>query len=153
MLMQKQCNKIILQEIQNVLEIQQCSMFFIIEKIKETFLNLTQEIMKIFQIISANLFCHQQRMIQYYTVNVKLSVSQLNRLKSTTRIATDITLRLSSYKTGDDESNFPHRLLLTDRQTASILIDKQPVFLRPLKISYHKNYKIIKTLKFSKTKL
>ena len=32
----------------------------------------------------------------------------------------DVTLRLSLNLTGDDETNFPHRVLLTDSQVASL---------------------------------
>ena len=49
-------------------------------------------------------------------VNVKLSASQLNELKQTTKNTTDVTLGLSSNIFGDDDINFPHKLLLTDRQ-------------------------------------
>ena len=49
-------------------------------------------------------------------VNVKLSASQLNELKQTTKNATDVTLGLSSNIFGDDDTNFPRKLLLTDRQ-------------------------------------
>ena len=53
------------------------------------------------------------------SLNVKLSNSQLNKLKSAIKNETDVVLRLSSNMVGnsDDETNFPHNLLLTDRQT------------------------------------
>ena len=59
-------------------------------------------------------------MTQYNSLNVKLSNSQLNKLKSATKNETDVILRLSSNMIGnsDDEANFPHRLLLTNRQVA-----------------------------------
>ena len=55
-------------------------------------------------------------MIQYNTLNVKLSTSQLNKLKSGIRNGSEVTLRLSSNIIGNsnDETNFPHRLLLTN---------------------------------------
>ena len=55
-------------------------------------------------------------------MNVKLSNSQLNKLKSAIKNGTDIVLRLSSNMVGnsDDETNFPHKLLLTNRQTLSL---------------------------------
>ena len=55
-------------------------------------------------------------------MNVKLSNSQLNKLKSEIKNETDGILRLSSNMIGnsDDETNFPHKLLLTNRQVASI---------------------------------
>ena len=55
-------------------------------------------------------------MTQYNTVNVKLSNSQINKLKSGIKNGTEVTLNLSSNLTGNsyDENNFPHRILLTD---------------------------------------
>ena len=55
-------------------------------------------------------------MTQYNTLNMKLSNSQLNRLKSGTKNNTEITLKISSNFIGDsnDENNFPHKLLLTN---------------------------------------
>ena len=61
-------------------------------------------------------------MIQYNNLNVKLSNSQLNKLKSAIKNETDAVLRLSSNMIGNsgDEINFPHKLLLTDRQVANL---------------------------------
>ena len=61
-------------------------------------------------------------MIQYNSINVKLSNSQLNKLKSAIKNETDLVLRLSSNMIGnfDDETNFPHKLLLTNIQVAKI---------------------------------
>ena len=54
-------------------------------------------------------------------MNVKLSTSQLNKLKSAIKNETDAVLRLPSNVIGnpDDEANFPHKLLLTNRQVAN----------------------------------
>ena len=62
-------------------------------------------------------------MIQYNSLNVKLSNSQLNKLKSAIKNETDVVLRLSSNMIGNssDNTNFPHELLLTNRQVANIL--------------------------------
>ena len=51
-------------------------------------------------------------MIQYNTLNVKLSNSQLNKLKSGIKNNTEITSQISSKVVGDsyDENNFPHKL-------------------------------------------
>ena len=57
-------------------------------------------------------------MTQYNSLNVKLSNSQLNKLKSATKKETEEVLRLSSSMIGSNETNFPHQLLLTDRQVA-----------------------------------
>ena len=61
-------------------------------------------------------------MTQYNSLNVKLSNSQLNKLKSAIKNETDVVLRLSSNIIGnsDDETNFPHKLLLTNRQVANL---------------------------------
>ena len=55
-------------------------------------------------------------------MNVKLSSSQINKLKSAIKNETDVILRLSSNVIGNsnDEANFPHKLLLTNRQVANI---------------------------------
>ena len=56
-------------------------------------------------------------MTQYNSLNVKLSNSQLNKLKSAIKNETEIVLRLSSnmISNSDDETNFPHEFLLTNR--------------------------------------
>ena len=57
-------------------------------------------------------------MTQYNSLNVKLSDSQLNKLKSSIKNETDVVLRISS--NSNDNTNFPHELLLTNRQVANI---------------------------------
>ena len=59
-------------------------------------------------------------MTQYNSLNVKLSNSQLNKLKSAIKNETEVVLRLSYNMIGDNETNFPHKLLLTNRQVASL---------------------------------
>ena len=59
-------------------------------------------------------------MTQYNSLNVKLSNSQLNELKSAIKNETEVVLRLSSNMIGDNEANFPHELLLTDRQVSNL---------------------------------
>ena len=59
-------------------------------------------------------------MTQYNSLNVKLSNSQLNKLKSAIKNETEVVLRLSSNMIGDSETNFPHKLLLTNRQVANL---------------------------------
>ena len=58
-------------------------------------------------------------MTQYSSLNVELSNSQLNKLKSAIKIEAGIVLRLSSSMVGDDGTNFPHKLLLTNRQVTN----------------------------------
>ena len=61
-------------------------------------------------------------MTQYNSLNVKLSNSQLNKLKSAIKNESDVVLRISSSMVGtsNDNPNFPYKLLLTDRQVANI---------------------------------
>ena len=61
-------------------------------------------------------------MTQYNGLNVKLSNSQLNKLKSSIKNETDVVLRISSNMVGNtnDKTNFPNELLLTNRQVANI---------------------------------
>ena len=61
-------------------------------------------------------------MTQYNTLNVKLSNSQLNKLKSGIKNRTEVTFNLSSNLIGSsyDENNFPHKLLLTNTQASKI---------------------------------
>ena len=61
-------------------------------------------------------------MTQYNSLNAKLSNSQLNKLKSSIKNETDVVLRISSNMAGNsnDNTNFPHELLLTNRQVANI---------------------------------
>ena len=59
-------------------------------------------------------------MTQHNSLNVKLSNSKLNKLKSAIKNETEVVLRLSSNIIGDNETNFPHKLLLTDRQVSNL---------------------------------
>ena len=61
-------------------------------------------------------------MTQYNSLNVKLSSSQLNKLKSSIKNKNDVVLRISSnlVSNSNDNTNFPHELLLTNRQVANI---------------------------------
>ena len=61
-------------------------------------------------------------MTQYNRLNTKLSNSQLNKLKSAIENENEVVIRLSPNMIGDsnDNGNFPHELLLTDRQVSSI---------------------------------
>ena len=59
-------------------------------------------------------------MKQYNILNVKLSNSQLNKLKPVIKNETEVVLRSSSNLIGDNETNFSHKLLLTNRQVANL---------------------------------
>ena len=55
-------------------------------------------------------------MTQYNTLNVKFSNSQLSKLKPGIKNGTEVPINLSSNSIGDsnDETSFPHKLLLTN---------------------------------------
>ena len=57
-------------------------------------------------------------MTQCNSLNITLSNSPLNKLKSAIKNETEAVLRLSSNMIGNskDETNFPHKLFLTNRQ-------------------------------------
>ena len=80
-------------------------------------------------------------MTQYNRLNTKLSNSQLNKLKSAIRNENEVVIRLSPNMIDDsnDQTNFPHELLLTDRQGSSI------------RKAFAKNSSV--DIKFSKTQL
>ena len=60
-------------------------------------------------------------MTQCNSSNVKLSNSQLNKLKSAIKDKTEVVLKLSNViGNSDDQTNFPHELLLTNRQVANL---------------------------------
>ena len=97
-------------------------MFFIIEEAKETVLAFSQGTVKVlwmqFHWVWLNFY--QYKMTQYNSLNVKLSNSQLNKLKSAIKNETEVVLRLSSNMTGDNETDFPHKSLLTNRQVGNL---------------------------------
>ena len=59
-------------------------------------------------------------MTQYNSLNVKLSNLQLNKFKSAIKNETEVVLRISSNMISVNETNFPHKLLLTNRQVANL---------------------------------
>ena len=61
-------------------------------------------------------------MTQCNSLDVNPSNPQLNKLKSAIRNEANVVSRLSPNMIGnsDDEINFPHRLLLTNRQVANL---------------------------------
>ena len=61
-------------------------------------------------------------MTQYNKINIKLSNSQLNKLKSAIKNETEVIIRISPNMIGNsnDETNFLHELLLKDRHVFSI---------------------------------
>ena len=61
-------------------------------------------------------------MTQYSRLNTKLSNSQLNKLRSAIKNESDVVIRLYPNMIDDsnNKTNFPHELLLTNRQVFSI---------------------------------
>ena len=61
-------------------------------------------------------------MTRYNTLNVKLSNSQLNKLKCGIKNGTEVTLKISSNVVFDsnDENNFLHKLLLINTQVSKL---------------------------------
>ena len=61
-------------------------------------------------------------MTQYNSFNVKLLNSWLNKFNSAIKNETEVLLRLLSNKVGnsDNETNFAHKSLLTNRQVANL---------------------------------
>ena len=80
-------------------------------------------------------------MTQYNSLNVKLSNSQLNKLKSGIKNRTEVTSKISSNLIGNfnDETKFSHKFLLTSTQVSMI----HKVFANGLSAN----------IKFSKTQL
>ena len=86
-------------------------------------------------------------MIQYNSLNVKLSNSQLNKLKSSIKNETDVVLRISSnmVSNSNDNSNFPHELLLTNGQVANIRKAFASHSLTDIKLSKNQLSKMIQS--------
>ena len=65
-------------------------------------------------------------MTQHNSLNVKLWNSKLNKLKSAVKNETEAVLRLLSNMTdnSNDATNFPHKLLLTDKSLTDIMLSK-----------------------------
>ena len=61
-------------------------------------------------------------MAQYNMLSVKISNSQLNKLKSAIKNRTEVTLNLSSDLIGNSngKTKFPHKLLVTETQVSKI---------------------------------
>ena len=64
-------------------------------------------------------------MTEYNSINAKLCNFELNKLNLTIKTATEVTLKLSSnmIRDSNDGSNFPHKLLLTERQLSKVRKD------------------------------
>ena len=62
-------------------------------------------------------------MTQHNTLNIQLSNYQVNNLKSGIKILPEMTLKISLNVAGESngENNFPHKLLLTNREVSKLL--------------------------------
>ena len=87
-------------------------------------------------------------MTQYNSLNVKLSDSQLNKLKSAIENETEVVLRLSSNMIGDNETNFSHKLLLTIRQVSNLRKDFVNYLSTDIKLSKAQLSKMIQSRGF-----
>ena len=87
-------------------------------------------------------------MAQCNTLNAKLPISQLNKLKFGTKNGTEVTLNLSSNLIGhsDDEINFSNRLLLTCTQVSrarKALANGSSASIKFSKTQFSKMFKIV----------
>ena len=84
-------------------------------------------------------------MTQYNSLNVKLPNLQLNKLKSAIKIETEVVLELSSTVVGDNQTNFPHKLLLTNRQVTNLRKAFANYLLADIKLSETQLSKMIQS--------
>ena len=84
-------------------------------------------------------------MTQYSSLNVKLSNSQLNKLKSAVKNETEVVLRLSSNMISNNESNFHHKFLLTNTQVANLRKAFANYLLADIKLSKTQLSKMIQS--------
>ena len=84
-------------------------------------------------------------MTQYNSLNVELSNSQVNKLKSAIKNETEVVLRLLSNMIGDNKTNIPHKLLLTNRQVANLRKDFANHSLADIKLSKTQLSKMIQS--------
>ena len=67
------------------------TMFFIIEKVKETVWDCSKGTFQVLWFYFVLIQYINVKMTQYNTLNVKLSISQLNKLKSAIKTGTEVT--------------------------------------------------------------
>ena len=103
-------------------------MFFVIEEAKETVLNFSQGTIKVFAINAIPLSATSLNNLIFISIKsrnttvkcIKLSNSQLNKLKAARKKKTEVVLIVSLNMIGDDETNFLHKLLLSNRQVSNL---------------------------------
>ena len=81
-------------------------------------------------------------MTKYKASNVKLSNSQLNRLKSWIKNSTEVILKLWSNVVGGSNNNFPHKLFLTNTQVSRLRKPSANNSLANIKLSKTQLHKI-----------
>ena len=79
-------------------------------------------------------------MTQYKSLNVKLSNSQLNKLKSSIKNENDVVLRISSniVSNSNDNTNFPHELIDKLQIFVKLLLITHQLTLNYQKLNYQK---------------
>ena len=82
-------------------------------------------------------------MVEYNTVNAKLSKSQPNKLKSAVKNKQGTTLRINARMFNSD--NLPHELLLTTRQTIKLRNAIENNRSTDIKLSKAKMFRIIQS--------
>ena len=82
-------------------------------------------------------------MVEYSKVNVKLSDTQLKKLKTAVKNKTGVTLRMSSKML--NRNDLPHELLLTTRQKTKLRNAFNNNMSTDLKFSGAQIYKIIQS--------
>ena len=89
-------------------------------------------------------------MTQYNSLNVKLSKSQLNKPKSAIKNESEVAVRLSSniISNSDGETNFPHKLLLTNRHVANIAKAFKNYLSTGIKLSKTQLSKVVQSGRF-----
>ena len=141
MLILKQFNKLISA---NLDKEENTGFYFILEEVKETVFEFSQVTLKFCECnIIRDLIFINIKMTQYNSLNLKLSDSQFNKLKSTIKNETEVVLWLSSNMIGGNETNFPHKLLLNNRQVANLrkaFANYLSTDIKSLKLSYLRWY-------------
>ena len=74
-------------------------------------------------------------MTQYNSLNLKLSNLQLNKLTLAIKNESEVALKLSSNTVGNNETNFSHKLLLTNRSVENLHIAFANKLLTDIKLS------------------
>ena len=103
-------------------------MFFILAEVKKIILSFSQAIVKVLETCSLFILLRYNisiKMTQYNSKNIKLSNSQLKKLKSATKNEIEVTLKLLLNIIGNlnNEVNYPYKLLLAERQVPKLCKD------------------------------